>query len=117
MGGWGVSRARRVRCGADLLPSRLLPFSSVAIPSDAKRDLSIRMRPVCTCLRSVHERLSMQPSAREGRRVLPSSRMACAIHTCNTWPYISLLLLKTFSHLNTTLGRYRTFTLTIKCIG
>ena len=25
MGGWGVSRARRVRCGADLLPSRLLP--------------------------------------------------------------------------------------------
>jgi hypothetical protein len=86
MGGWGVSRARRVRCGADLLPSRLLPFSSVAIPSDAKRDLSIRMRPVCTCLRSVHERLSMQPSAREGRRVLPSSRRARAIHSCNTWP-------------------------------
>jgi hypothetical protein len=26
MGGWGVSRARRVRCGADLLPFRLLPF-------------------------------------------------------------------------------------------
>jgi hypothetical protein len=66
--------------------SRLLPFSSVAIPSDAKRDLSIRMRPVCTCLRSVHERLSMQPSAREGRRVLPSSRRARAIHSCNTWP-------------------------------
>jgi hypothetical protein len=59
MGGWGVSRARRVRCGADLLPSRLLPFSSVAIPSDAKRDLSIRMRPVCTCLRPVHERLDL----------------------------------------------------------
>ena len=26
MGGWGVSRARRVRCGADLLPFRLLQF-------------------------------------------------------------------------------------------
>jgi hypothetical protein len=83
MGGWGVSRARRVRCGADLLPFRLLPFICCR-SSDAERNLVVR--PVCACLRSVHERISMQPSAREGRRVLPSSRMACAIHTCNTWP-------------------------------
>ena len=30
MGGWGVSRARRVRCGADLLPFRLLPSSGTS---------------------------------------------------------------------------------------
>ena len=35
MGGVGVSRARRVRCGAVLLPSRLLPSSSAALSSVA----------------------------------------------------------------------------------
>ena len=42
MGGVGVSRARRVRCGAVLLPSRLLPFSSAAFV--CRRSLPPRVR-------------------------------------------------------------------------
>ena len=42
MGGVRVSRARRVRCGAVLLPSRLLPFSSAAFV--CRRSLPPRVR-------------------------------------------------------------------------
>ena len=42
MGGVGVSRARRVRCGAVLLPSRLLPSSSAAFV--CRRSLPPRVR-------------------------------------------------------------------------